>query len=163
MREIKFRAWDKVENTMCYFDNPHWTLDTLKLMFGGSGLHVYNLQNGSGGDDYELMQCTGLKDKNGKEIYEGDIIKVHFGKWVEYEEAWNGYDTYGKEIVKREEKDYVGEVRWRVVGGVGFVVGELNNRWFRFNKRKTGEGTEVIGNIYENPELLGDRLRELKK
>ena len=136
MREIKFRVWNKAYKEMLEY--PIYELD-------GEGLK---------GDDFsELMQYTGLKDKNEKEIYEGDIIRVHFGKWVEYEEEWGGDDVYTKEIVKREEKDFIGVVRWRTVGGIGFVVKELNNQWFGFNKSKTNKGTEVIGNIYENPEL----------
>lgn len=126
MREIKFRAWDKVENTMCYFDNPHWILDTLKLMFGDNGLHVYNLQNGSGGDDYELMQYTGLKDKNGKEIYEGDIVKRPNG------------DT--------------GDVIW-FKGGYWGVNSEFSDWSYMFDCNEP-ENHEVIGNIYESKELL---------
>lgn len=101
MREIKFRAWDLLENKMYYFDFDD-------LLTGNAPVNSTCL-------DYELMQYTGLKDKNGKEIYEGDIIKA------------DGvlYDT------------------------VAFVLKDMmQGNW------KNLENKEVIGNIYENPELV---------
>ncbi len=74
MREIKFRAWDKAEKTMKYFDYGIFN----RIPFGLEDLS-------------ELMQYTGLKDKNGTEIYEGDIVhycggEYWYGCW-EYEGA----------------------------------------------------------------------------
>lgn len=125
MRTIKFRAWDKETNQMCYMDNPHWS-----LMAHKDGMGVYNLQNGSGGDEYELMQFTGLKDKNGKEIYEGDIVE-----WKQYKDGpYPMALTDENKELKRKVVEYSLKTPF-----IGFTL---------------NEGYEVIGNIYENKELL---------
>ena len=87
-----------------------------------------------------IMQCTGLKDKNGKLIYEGDILRV---------------------IGNRDTSGY-GVVEYLQAGCQFFINGYLNNP-SPYHPRKKGEFyqqlqewlcTEVIGNIYENTELL---------
>ena len=98
MREIKFRAWSKIEGKMKYYDrdcsSPNMTLNGV-LIDGYSSNVSYQ---------YELMQYTGLKDKNGKEIYEGDIVRHCEGDgWVvEWEiseavgYAWSGFPGFCK-------------------------------------------------------------------
>lgn len=78
-------------------------------------------------DGYELMQFTGLHDKNGKEIYEGDIVRHRF----EYEE----YKNY--KIVYRD--------------AAFFADGVIPPHYFTLGKNN---GFEIIGNICQNPELL---------
>ena len=136
MREIKFRAWDKDFNRMGKINAINWACDTkvpsccFSWMEDGKELSIC-----SGSlDRYVLMQYTGLKDKNGVEIYEGDIAKLSTGVLcvVQYADCWarymlgtppSGEDCYKYLETLGEHETYAGNL-------------------------------EVIGNIYENPELL---------
>ena len=124
-RRLKFRVWDKLEKRFIYPDKGyqgHYVLD-LNGRF-------QNLQNGSGGDEYVVQQYTGLKDKNSKEIYEGDIIRGKF----------HDTDYYGN------LKTITAEVVW-IERYACFNIGV--EEW-----RYSGEPVTVIGNIFENNELL---------
>lgn len=112
-REIKFRAWN--ENEMIY---P--SLDGHGKLTSGWLLNNYSI----------IMQYTGLKDKNGKDIYEGDIIYVE-----EYYEKRNGI------IVPDLER-------------TGFKIEWCAKTEFNEYIHVRIKEIEVIGNIYQNPELL---------
>lgn len=132
MREIKFRAWDKIDKHMCY--NAHKCYDTLTC----DDKDDYGCKWGinSFGDlledkDIILMQYTGLKDKNGKEIYEGDIIVIfHLNHIVKYK-APRYY------FIAPEE--------------------QIQHSWADSTAEAIKSHAEVIGNIYENPELLKEK------
>lgn len=124
-REIKFRAWDKKQNEMVYFGSAGYTPVGLGFVASNSD---YRWKN-----DLELMQYTGLKDKNGKEIYEGDILNHHGKIWqVNFTNGWFQVDQIGN----TPSPD----------GGEFPPDSDLLGNQY--------EVCEVIGNIYENKELL---------
>ena len=133
MREIKFRAWDKTDKEMVNVDlimfNDKTTLEKAHILDERNDVHYLN--------DVELMQYTGLKDKNGVEIYEGDIIEHHYGL---------------TKVIYGRSHNEMGELR----ESVGFLRVGINNNdlWCTTSLTYGLKSYEVIGNIYQNPELL---------
>ena len=107
------------------------------------GMEVFDYMRGLlNPDKYVMEQCTGLKDKNGELIYEGDICRI---KGTYYDCDYHEYfEVDDIEIVESLEK-FFGEA---MVKGVYSALGCDNLQ------------VEVIGNIHENPELLGDKTDE---
>lgn len=127
MREIKFRAWNNQYKKMSY-DPDMLGAKTVCEYF------EYALDRG-----FYLMQYTGLKDKNGKEIYEGDIIRFFSPQFARGQE-WGIGRIYYSEKQAAFELDSV----------------ELGNKCMDCAGLKQDEIVkfEVLGNIYENPELI---------
>ena len=137
MREYKFRVWDTENKEMLKVQE----LDFEDTFYGGRlSIRTDQYNDYFDIEDMILMQYTGLKDKNGKEIYEGDIVKVKLYKG-------------------EEEKYFIGKVEYF---GSNFIVDADNNSeyhiydldGFGIDYRYHLEDCEVIGNIYDNPELL---------
>jgi uncharacterized phage protein (TIGR01671 family) len=131
-RTLKFRAWDKLEKRFIYPDKGYQGHYVLSL--DGK---FHNLQNGSGGDECVVQQFTGLKDKNGKDIYEGDIISVGF-----YCAEEHGVVKFGEYC----GKDYYANDGYGWFVDHGFDVHTLVKNW--------AYESSVVGNIFENSELL---------
>lgn len=115
-----------------------WTGTEMRLAFDLSQNPKYWWEDNK---DYELMQFTGIHDKNGKEIYEGDILKTHFALEDEITQkpfiiAWNKYRAMFEGVKHNsQEGDYL--PRFHFFPEQNFIY-------------------EVIGNIYENHDLLED-------
>ena len=151
VRDIKFRAWDIEENKMIIGNEKGLML--FLLMDECCVIRPLIKQKdddwflkGDFGGKYILMQYTGLKDKNGREIYEGDIVAGYKGDFV--------HNVIG--VVKYCGLSFVfegttEENRYDISGGKG------DNYWrYTVTNPSVKElpDIEIIGNIYENPELL---------
>lgn len=123
----KFRAWWIQDEVMTH-------IDTLEFLQGGIRVSDGCWHEKFLGDEVILMQSTGLKDKNGVEIYEGDIVKVTNHPFQKKE------DSAGIEI----DGDYL--IGWSD-HNLTWLAGDLLLYQLK-------PYIEVIGNIYENPELL---------
>ena len=137
-RKIKFRGWDEDYEKTTYFDDedyhyrPPFVFRLEQVFKKDSNYDDYeDFEYKDITDKVEIMQYTGLHDKNGKEIYEGDIVKSFF---VDTDEA-------GNEIYKY----YIIEVKYDEVL-CSYKIDKFMN-------------LEVIGNIYENKELLNETNR----
>ena len=153
MREIKFRAWDSKYQKMYYShgDNPRVSLFHGDWEIDLEGENGDTIGSVSCGKDYPLMQYTGLKDKNGKEIYEGDILKHRVRAYLPVEDK-----NVEPEIFEHEEinicEHELGAFIFKTKDGNSKSIGwteEFDN--FTEDEYAT---FEVIGNIYENPELI---------
>jgi uncharacterized phage protein (TIGR01671 family) len=126
MREIKFRAWEKSMKQMISVNG----IDLKKKMINKDS--TWRML-----DEIELMQFTGLYDKCGKEIYEGDIVVATYGKWHEEPKGLT-------RICKVVYDDKTCSFRMAVNNSKVLV-------YFGDSRRKD---IEIIGNIFKNPELL---------
>ena len=136
-RKIKFRVWDKYKKQMYPISSIDFDIFSLEIRIIAVGLEngmctAYNKNHNSEKCDItalELMQYTELHDKTGKEIYEGDIVKITGSKEIDI----------GKVIYEYN----------------GFIVDVMNMDRFYGRVHLLEKFTEVIGNIYEDSELLG--------
>jgi uncharacterized phage protein (TIGR01671 family) len=134
MREIKFRAWHKAHQRMYYSD--------FVVKFTGTLLwwvseHGYDELMGT--DKAIPMQFTGLKDKNGKEIYEGDVVEELEDSYYSIEED-DDREVLGKFVIEYDVN--------------GFWPKHRESNEYGWGEDDAKDNFRVIGNIYENPELI---------
>ena len=128
MKEIKFRAWLKEDKKMVNVETMDFTDKSIQYLKKSEIINAYILRRESD-DDVELMQYTGLKDKNDKEIYEGDIL-----------------------FFRDENMKYI--VVWQ---DAAFIIKSIEIR--KYSEKMcwlddTEICCEIIGNVYENKNLL---------
>lgn len=133
-RELKFRAWDAQTHAMIYFD-----LDDLQR-------NLFSVRELASRNNWSnpVMQSTGLKDKNGKEIYEGDILNR-----LMYPPDENGNYNSIPVFIKGNQVE-VGFNEGCFIGKPSYHLW----RYICYYDDSTKTDYEIIGNIYENPELL---------
>lgn len=126
-REIKFRVWSNNTWKMHEVVGIRFLADKIDVLDDGMPVTLETSYQG----EFVLLQYTGLKDKNGKEIYEGDILQCHYDF---------GDDTEPMEPVI---------VEWQYDG---WAIHALGNDIYMLPR--DWEGYEVIGNVFENSDLL---------
>lgn len=136
MREIKFRAWDKKDKIMhtpsgySFIKEMHYGPEFHKIIIA----EYYPDETWGFNEikDFEIMQYTRLKDKNGVEIYEGDVLK-HEGGCTS--------------VVTPVEGGWV----------VKYICEDDYGNLYSFSSIKNNKEIKIIGNIHENPELLNNK------
>ena len=125
MRDIYFRAWDKKLKEL-----TNYSISDIFIEFYNKDTDSWEIDRE--GERFTLCQYTGLKDKNNREIYEGDVIKaISFARWI-------GVVEYSDE-------------------NQAFIFDDLDKKYRGKSTvfmNQFDDGFEILGNIYENPELL---------
>lgn len=137
-REIKFRAQDiktKEWRYGFYVYDEEWAKGYIYYVGKHSDKAFYQLQR------YEIIpetvgQYTGLKDKNGKEIYEGDIVR-----WLDKKDSMNDEKIF-----------HCGQIEWKDV----YIGAHSQTYHLSYRQCRDIEYTEIIGNVFENKELLNE-------
>lgn len=151
MRELMFRAWalsDKYSNGRMFYpedeDNP-FLLNMHGDLINSKSLGDFKYINTWARISYNgiiKMQFTGLKDKYGKEIYEGDILRF-------FSQRKHGFQEDGKSITLSPVE--FGEFYAKDDTLYKFIGGHIDGSSIHY---KLPHGLEIIGNIYQNPELI---------
>ena len=136
MREIKFRVL--IDNKIYYQDKYEAygdnlsSIDICKETITITSFYNYEDVYRFEDEEVKLMQYTGVKDKNGKEIYEGDIVLIKLDET----------STWYKTVVKFKEGAFIASL----IDGEDYI--------YIFNRGFDSNDFEILGNVYENPELL---------
>lgn len=159
MREIKFRIWDINNKKYIHFNHrimPDVLHNELLIDLGG---YLTKNNRRINPDNYIIEQFTGLKDSNGEDIYESDIIKQTLEKGPNLPERYKNYILKDFENVsihpvkwsKYDDGAYVSSIECWMFGS--YSISDLINMT-KSNYQEWIRKYEIIGNVHENPELL---------
>ncbi|WP_054713894.1 YopX family protein [Lacticaseibacillus manihotivorans] len=149
MREIKFRVWSRSQG---YMDLP----TSISIDDSGHVDHVYCYGDDYADGDFELMQFTGLRDKNGREIYEGDLFEHKFGYSVLDDTPHSEMGVEYGVVVFADGRFGVRTPGWGVRS-----LRDLLSRKGHLDDMPDSDLFKMIiaGNIFENPELLEAEIK----
>lgn len=139
MREIKFRAFEEHSQRMYYNVQSGIYMDPDEFESFNDILGLAR---------YKVMQFTGLKDKNGDEIYEGDVILIT------YDEAFSELPYYIGEVKFRADDNYPA---FDLLPWIDCEMNALS--WLKSESDPSVKSYAVIGNIYQNPDLLKEEAQ----
>lgn len=150
----KFRAWDKTSKKMR-------SVEAINFNHGKFESIGYDITSLRDANEVELMQSTGLKDKNGKEIFEGDIVEFEDEVWYTdggfYEnkdEAYDSVQTNNRVVIIYDGFEWDLDNFWKGTSDCSSAWMSIFEDHMQSFKYFLQNEASVIGNIYENPELL---------
>lgn len=150
----KYRAWDKTDKEMYLVDEINFNRGEFESI--GDGITFLRLA-----DEIELMQSTGLKDKNGQEIFEGDIVEFEDEVWYTdggfYEnkdEAYDSVQTNNRAAIIYDGFEWDLDNFWKGTSDCSSAWMSIFEDHMQSFKYFLQNEASVISNIYENPELL---------
>lgn len=157
-RIMKFRAWNRENKTMDYdggflFDTSNFDINNYKYLCLNTFINKLS-------EDLDLMWFIGSHDRNGKEIYEADIVK--WREQVDCDQSVNKNDyIFGLVLWDREECRFliVQLTKGKWIQHIGDSIFESDTKFYGYEGAEfLWKDLEIVGNIYDNPDLY-DKLK----
>lgn len=151
----KFRAWDKEFKEMVQVNALVFDEQVIKAAYKKGNITKEDVKN------YELMQSTGLFDKNGQEIFEGDIVEFDDEVWYtdggfyeNMDEAYDSVETNNRAVIIYDGFEWDLDNFWKQTSDCSSAWMSIFEDHMKTFKHFLQKEASVIGNIYQTPELL---------